>query len=153
MIPLLYFLSSNWLPLFLPNQTFFCLIGRYAGCKPTYGSLIGNNIRDVRNWRVGEFPGPSPIIACASTRTIISRQLKTDAIPTEDGQLYQKKKKKKRRGRNVCVCVCVCVKYLGYGGAATTYWMMKKCSGADCYNVLLWLLFLQKLAERLHISN
>ena len=35
-------------------------------CKPTYGSLIGNNISEVRNWRVGEFPGPSPIIACAS---------------------------------------------------------------------------------------
>ena len=81
-------------------------------CKPTYGSLIGNNIREVRNWRVGEFPGPSPIFACTSTRTIISRQLKTDAIPTEDGQLYhikkkKKKKKKKRRGRNVCVCVGV----------------------------------------------
>ena len=75
-------------------------------CKPTYGSLIGNNISEVRNWRVGEFPGPSPIIACASTRTIISRQLKTDAIPTEDGQLYQIKKKK-RGGGGMCVCVCV----------------------------------------------
>ena len=27
----------------------------------------------------------------------ISRQLKTDAIPTEDGQLYQKQKKKKKK--------------------------------------------------------
>ena len=55
----------------------------------------------------GEFPGPSPIIACASTRTIISRQLKTDAIPTEDGQLLSEAKKKKEgRRRNVCVCMC-----------------------------------------------
>ena len=52
----------------------------------------------------GEFPGPSPIIACASTRAIISRQLKTDAIPTEDGQLYQIQKK---GGGGMCVCVCV----------------------------------------------
>ena len=75
-------------------------------CKPTYGSLIGNNIREVRNWRVGEFPGPSPVFACTSTRTIISRQLKTDAIPTEDGQLQQIKKKKKREEEEECVCMC-----------------------------------------------
>ena len=31
--------------------------------------------------------------------------------------------------------------------------MDSNVSGADCYNVLSWLLFLQKLAERLHISN
>ena len=86
-------LQPNEGPIMKPNQALFYLIGRYAGCKPTYGSLIGNNIRDVRNWRVGEFPGPSPFIACTSTRTIISRQLKTDAIPIEDGQLYQIKKK------------------------------------------------------------
>ena len=53
----------------------------------------------------GEFPGPSPIVACASTRTIISRQLKTDAIPTEDGQFHQTQEKKKR-GKE-CVCVYV----------------------------------------------
>ena len=34
-----------------PNQVFLCLIGRRLfKDKPTYGSLIGNNIRDVRNW-------------------------------------------------------------------------------------------------------
>ena len=56
----------------------------------------------------GEFPGPSPIVACASTRTIISRQIQADAIPTEDGQLYQiKKKKKKKEEEEECVCVCV----------------------------------------------
>ena len=38
----------------------------------------------------------------AFTRTIISRRLKADAIPTEEGQLYQKEK-----GRNVCVCMYV----------------------------------------------
>ena len=76
-------------------------------CKPTYGSLIGNNISEVRNWRVGEFPGPSPIIACASTRTIISRQLKTDAIPTEDGQLLSEAKKKKRGEGEECMYVYV----------------------------------------------
>ena len=55
----------------------------------------------------------------ASTRTINSRRLQTDAIPTEDGQLHQKQKKKKMR--NVCVCVCEKYRKLGYGGAATTY--------------------------------
>ena len=59
---------------------------------------------------------------------------------------------KKKKG-GIGMCVCLCEKYLGYGGAATTYWMMKKCSGADCYNVLFWLLFLQRLAKRLHIST
>ena len=54
---------------------------------------------------VGEFPGPSPIVACASTRTIISRRLKADAVPTEEGQLHQKEKK--RGGGGMCVCVCV----------------------------------------------
>ena len=56
-----------------------------------------------------------------STRTIISRRLKKDAIPTEDGELHQKEKKKK--GGGMCVCVQVCVKYrkLGYGGAAITF--------------------------------
>ena len=81
-------------------------------CKPTYGSLIGNNIRDVRNWSVGELPGPIPIIACTSTRTIISRQLKTDAIPIEYGQLYQKQKKKKEGGGGG-MYVCICVKIFG----------------------------------------
>ena len=64
----------------------------------------------------GEFPGPSPIIAFASTRTITSRKLKTDAIPTEDGQLLseaKKKKKKKKRGRGRGMYVCVCVKIFG----------------------------------------
>ena len=71
---------------------------------------------------VGEFPGPSPIIACASTRTIISRKIQTDTIPTEDGQIHQmQKKKKKKKGRNVCVCMCEHIEKLGYGGAATTY--------------------------------
>ena len=47
----------------------------------------------------------------ASTRTIISRQLWTDATPTEDGKLHQKlKKKKEKKKRKECVCVCVCVK-------------------------------------------
>ena len=43
----------------------------------------------------------------AFTRTIISRRLKKDAIPTEDGQLHhmQKKKERRVRVRNVCVCV------------------------------------------------
>ena len=67
----------------------------------------------------GEFPGPSPIVACASTRTIISRQLQTDAIPTEDEQLYQMQKKK--RGEGMCVCMCENIEKLGYGGAATAY--------------------------------
>jgi len=58
-----------------PNQTYFCLLGRGGSVadrlmdpslKTTYAMLgIG----------VGEFPDPSPIIACISTRTIISRRL------------------------------------------------------------------------------
>ena len=55
----------------------------------------------------------------AFTRTIISRRLKADAIPTEEGQLHQKGKKKKRR--NVCVYACVKYRKLGYGGAAITF--------------------------------
>ena len=39
---------------------------------------------------------------------------------------------------HVCVSSLLSILKLGYGGAATTYWMMKKCSGADCYNVLSW---------------
>ena len=35
----------------------------------------------------------------------ISRWLKADAIPTEDGQLQQIKKKKESGGMSVCVCV------------------------------------------------
>ena len=46
----------------------------------------------------------------------------------------RKKKKMRRRKRNVCVKILK----LGYGSAATTYGLMKKCSGADCYNVLSW---------------
>ena len=55
----------------------------------------------------------------------------------------------------VCVCVCVCEKYrkLGYGGAATTYWMMKNVVVQIATMFLSWLLFLQRLAKRLHIST
>ena len=80
----------------------------------------------------GEYPGPSPIVACASTRTIISRQFSMDAIPTEDGKFPRCKKKKE--GRNVCVCVCVKIFGLRWRG----HYILndeKKCSGADCYNV------------------
>ena len=53
----------------------------------------------------------------ASTRTIISRRLKADAIPTKDGQLHQKHKKK----GGMCVCMCENIEKLGFDGAATTY--------------------------------
>ena len=99
---------SSVIPSTFFSKSSFALSNRSGmlDCKPTYGSLIGNNIREVRNWSVGELPGPIPIIACTSTRTIISRQLKTDAIPTEDGQLQQtKKEKRKRMSGGMCVYV------------------------------------------------
>ena len=65
---------------------------------------------------VGEFPDPSPVIACTSTRTIISGRFQTDAIPTEDGQLHQKQK----RRDGMCVYMCENIEKLGYGSAATT---------------------------------
>ena len=101
----IYFLSSNWLPLFLPNQALFCLIGRYAGCKPTYGSLIGNNIRDVRNWsrRISRSK------SCHRMCFYKNNHLKTDL----DGYYshwrrttLSDKKKRRRRRREECVCMC-----------------------------------------------
>jgi len=141
MNPFLYFLSSNWLPPFLPNQVFFL--------SSRSGMLVANRLMDPSSVAtnamlgigVGEFPDPSPVIVCTSTRTTISRRFKTDAFPTEDRQLHQKQNKKKRK--RMCVCVWKYRK-LGYGSAATTYWMMKKCSGADCYNVLSWSCFSPK---------
>ena len=91
-----------------PKSSFFCLIGRYAGCKPTYGSLIGNNIREVRNWSVGEFPDQF-----LSSHAILQEQSSQDRsrrmlFPLKTDNFIRCKKKKKEE--RMCVCVCVCVK-------------------------------------------
>ena len=57
----------------------------------------------------------------------------------------------------MCVCVCVCsLLSLKIGLRWRSHYMLSvsnQMSGADCFNVLSWLLFLRKLAKRLHISN
>ena len=64
------------------------------------------------------------------------------------------------RGLNILdqINVNVCVKLVVYDKIELRWrghYMLSisNVSGADCYNVLSWLLFLQKLAKRLHISN
>ena len=58
----------------------------------------------------------------------------------------------------MCVCMCENIEKNWATVARPLHVEYRKdmdsnVSGADCYNVLSWLLFLQKLAERLHISN
>ena len=42
---------------------------------------------------------------------------------------------------------------MGETAALHVEYLKSNVSGADCYNVLSWLIFLYKLAKRLHISN
>ena len=83
----------------------------------------------------------------------ISRRLKTDTIPTEDGQLHQMQKKKRKKRGKECVCVCMCenIEKLGYGGAATVHveHLKSNVSGADCYNVFVMVDFSPKARQAL----
>ena len=52
--------------------------------------------------------------------------------------------------------VCMCENIENWATVARPLhieYLKSNVSGADCYNVLSWLLFLQKLAKHLHISN
>ena len=77
-----------------------------------------------RSW-IGDSPTNSHHHARTSTRIIISRRLKTDAIATEDGQLLLKSKKKKKKR-------CVCVKK-EMNGAATAYWVEKDITRSSVF--------------------
>ena len=73
-------------------------------CKPTYGSLIGNNIREVRNWSVGDFPDQF-----LSSHELLQEQSSQDGsrrmlFPLKTDNFIRKKKKKKGK-EWVCVCV------------------------------------------------
>ena len=97
-----YIISLTNKFIYSPNQALLCLIGRYAGCKPTYGSLIGNNIRDARNWS-------RRISRSKSYRRM--RFYKNNHLKTDLNGCYSHWRrttlsdvKKKREG--MCVCVC-----------------------------------------------
>ena len=94
-----------------PNQALLCLIGRVC--------LIANRLMDPSSETTYAMLGigvsesyPAQFLSShALLQEQISRWLKTDAIPTEDGQLQQIKKKK--GGRRGGMCMCVCVKIFG----------------------------------------
>ena len=59
----------------------------------------------------------------------------------------------------MCVCVCmyenikIGLRWRGHYILSIEKDMVSNVSGAGCYNVVLWLLFLGKLAKYLHINN
>ena len=84
-------------------------------CKPTYESLIGNNISEVRNWSVGDFPDQF-----LSSYALLQEQSSQDRsrrilFPLKTDNFIKLKKKKKKRGGGGGggMCVCVCVKIFG----------------------------------------
>ena len=105
-------------------------------CKPTYGSLIGNNIRDVRNWS-------RRISRSKSYRRM--RFYKNNHLKTDLGGCYphwrrtaspdvkkRERERERERERNECVCMCENIEKLGYGGAATACWEYRKRYGLKC---------------------
>jgi hypothetical protein len=75
----LSFKHSTWHPfyllLLLQIKFSFCLIGRGGSVADRLMDPSSEATNAMLGIGVGEFPDPSPIIACTSTRTIISRRL------------------------------------------------------------------------------
>ena len=87
-----------------PNQVFILSprSGRFCS-RPTYGSLIGNNIRDVRNWSRWISRSKS----CHRMYFYKNNHLKAalDGCYSHRRQSSSSEAKKKKRRKRMCVCV------------------------------------------------